>query len=991
MGKEKKMKKITPLLILFFMMGTFAAAQEFGSIKGTVNDVDGTALPGVSVTLTSSKIVTMTAVTSDRGNFRFLTLPVADDYTLKLELPGFKTHVQENIVVSFGIDVTIDITMEMTALTEEVTVVAKNPVIDTKRARVGVNITEDMIMDLPTARNPWVLMSLIPGVLIDREDIGGNEAGQQSSYFGHGSKEDDNTWSLDGANITDNSAIGAAPAYINVSSYEELQINYGANDILSQTGGVQINLITKRGSNKYSGTFYLDVERNAWQADNVPQELVDIGYTAAGINRLYLYGANFGGPIVKDKFWFYGSWGVQDIDSLTLANTSDTTWLASGYLRLDYHITPSTRFNGFIQYDNKQKWGRYWYDATQQAADTVWNQDGPGYFYKGELEHMFGDVYLNAKAIYSDGGFYLHPLTEHTEDGSGNYLINQEEPEFYMYGNTDDYGTDRNQWNISLSGSYFVEGVLGGDHEFKFGVDYVTSTVTTYDLYEGNLVLNDYGEDLAMPTGEYWEIWLLRDYIVNYSFSRYSAFIQDTMTFGRLAINLGLRYDQEKSIVKETNIDASPWLPQYMPALSMDRFDTGIPSWKVFSPRLSLSYDLFGTGKDVIKLSVARYGSQSGFYLADFINPLGWTEIDLIWQDGYQNFVMGVADGRVQASELYGDDGLGNLQDPTDPDYWLWSSNVSTTLPVPATPTAVNAFDPDYNSPLLDEVTLSYEKELMTDFAARVEFFYKKYHNQTWTRYMDDTGALEPDSNYYVAGTEPTTGYDYYGRTTFYPYQYRTNHQEAYDQYLGAQLVWTKRLSNKWMMNGSFTYSDWKRHYEGEYVGLIDDVFASNVSLGLNNEEYFDGGVAAFESSGSGVEGIFVNSRWQFKLSGLYQLPYGINLSGVFQAREGYIKPTYVAGVDMIELGENSVYGSPDGGSKFGDDRLPAFWVLNFRLEKVFELSDNSRVILSADAFNVTNSAHSLKKETSIGSPNFDNDLRILNPRIFRFGIRFTF
>jgi hypothetical protein len=279
----------------------------------------------------------------------------------------------------------------------------------------------------------------------------------------------------------------------------------------------------------------------------------------------------------------------------------------------------------------------------------------------------------------------------------------------------------------------------------------------------------------------------------------------------------------------------------------------------------------------------------------------------------------------------------------------------------------------------------------MTDFATRIELFYKKYHNQTWTRYMDDTGDLEPDSNYYVAGTDPTTGYDYYGRTTFYPYQYRTNHQEAYDRYLGAQLVWTKRLSNKWMMNGSFSISDWKRFYKGEYVGLIDDVFADDVSLGLNNEEYFDGGVAAFESSGSGVEGIFVNSRWQFKLSGLYQLPHGINFSGVFQAREGYVKPTYVAGVDMIELGENSVYGSPDGGGKFGDDRLPTFWVLNFRLEKVFNITETSRVILSFDAFNITNSAHSLKKETSIGSANFDNDLRILNPRIFRFGIRFAF
>jgi len=351
-------KKITPFLILFFMVGIFAAAQEFGDIKGVVKDTEGAPLPGVTATLTGSKIVTMTMVSSDRGNFRFVNLPVADDYVLKLELPGFKTHVQENIAVSFGKDIILDITLEMAALSEEVTVVAENPVIDKKRVQVGVNITEEMIMDLPTARNPWVLMALIPGMLVDREDVGGNEAGQQSSYFGHGSKEDDNTWSVDGANITDNSALGAAPAYLNIASYEELQINYGVNDIASQTGGVQINLVTKRGGNKYSGTFYLDVERNAWQADNVPQDLKDEGYTAAGINRLYLYGANFGGPIVKDKFWFYGSWGVQDIDSLTLAATSDKTWLASGYLRLDYHLTSSTRVNAFIEYDNKQKWGR---------------------------------------------------------------------------------------------------------------------------------------------------------------------------------------------------------------------------------------------------------------------------------------------------------------------------------------------------------------------------------------------------------------------------------------------------------------------------------------------------------------------------------------------------------------------------------------------------------------------------------------------------------
>ena len=101
------------------------------------------------------------------------------------------------------------------------------------------------------------------------------------------------------------------------------------------------------------------------------------------------------------------------------------------------------------------------------------------------------------------------------------------------------------------------------------------------------------------------------------------------MTYGRLAINLGIRYDQEKSIVRDLNIPAALFLPQYLPAVKLDKFDPGV-SWKVFSPRLSVSYDLFGNGKDVVKVSIARYGSQSGNTIADFINPLGISEIDVI-------------------------------------------------------------------------------------------------------------------------------------------------------------------------------------------------------------------------------------------------------------------------------------------------------------------------------------------------------------------------
>jgi len=241
------------LITLFFMLflaANLASAQEFGSIKGEVTDADRLPLPGVTVTLTGNKIAPMTSVTSQGGVFRFVSLPVGSDYLLKFELSGFNTLTREALTVSFNRDVELDIVMQPATISEEVTVVGQAPVIDTKRAQVGENITQEMIMQLPTARNPWVLMSVIPGILVDREDVGGNEAGQQSYYYGHGSSSDDNTWNVDGANITDNSALGAAPAYLNVASYEEIQVNYGNNDVKSQTGGVQINLVSRRGGNK---------------------------------------------------------------------------------------------------------------------------------------------------------------------------------------------------------------------------------------------------------------------------------------------------------------------------------------------------------------------------------------------------------------------------------------------------------------------------------------------------------------------------------------------------------------------------------------------------------------------------------------------------------------------------------------------------------------------------------------------------------------------
>ena len=963
------MKRI--LLCCFLLLAFWAAVygQEFGAIKGTVTDREKTPLPGVAVTLAGLKIAPKSVATSEKGHFRFLSLPVARDYVLTLKLPGFNTLVREKLDVSYARDVVLDLVLEAVALAEEVTVVAKTPVIDPKRTQVGVNITNETIMSLPTARTPWTTLSLVPGMLMDSEDVGGSHSGQQYGFWGHGSNFEDTTWNIDGANITDNVAF-TAPAYLNVASYEELQINYGNNDIKSQTGGVQLNFITKRGGNKFSGMFWLDAEDKAWQAANMTPALKAAGYKSPGINKIYLYGASFGGPIVKDTAWFFGSYGIQDIDVFTLQGTTDKTWLASGYLNFDLQLTSHTKLSAYFGHDNKLQWGKG--DPAVQAPETLYNQDGPAYVMKGEIECTTGNLFLNLKALYINGRFHwITPGGARTADGSGAYTVLSFYPKYFLSGNNDEYRTLRKQLDINLNGNYFVENILGGDHEFKFGVDYVGSTTTSSDLYEANLILGYQGPASFLPTGQWWEAWLLRDFYGNYWFGRYSAFLQDTATFGRFTLNLGLRYDQEHSMVKNVNIPASPWLPQFMPAVKVDKIDPGV-KWKTFSPRLSLTYDLFGNGKDVFKISVARYGSQSGFNLAGFINSIGWTEIDLMWQDLNQ-------DGRVTADELFGFNWeTGELMDPTDPNGWSWySSTINPADPQDITP--LNRIDSHYRSPLTDELSVSYEKELFTDFASRLVLFYKKNHRGTWYKPMLADGTVATAANYKQLGTDPIVGSDYYDLDQYFPYSYLTNYGRSYQRYLAAELVLSKRLSHKWMMDASFTYAKWTQHWKGEF-------------LDPTNLPYFDGQEVApgFSRANywNGYSG--VNARWIFKVSGLYQLPWGISLSGVLTAREGYILADYVT-VYRPNLWNTPLFGKLDGGGKFGDRRLPDFWMLNLRMEKIFAITQSSSVALGVDAFNVTNSAVPLNRQTEITAPDFGRDNLVLNPRVFRFGVRFTF
>ncbi len=942
------MRKFVILVALLALVALPVMGQvRTGNIYGKVVDAaSGQPLPGVAITLTGNKIAPITAISSAEGNFRFLSLPPGT-YNIKAELQGFKTVVRKGIRLVAGADVNIVLKMEEGTIKQEITVTAAAPIVDTRKAQVGVNITKESLEELPTSRNPWVFLELAPGVLVDREDVGGNEGGQQSSYTGHGVGQGQSTWNVDGANITDPAAIGAAPAYLNMMGYEEFQVTIGAADIEYMTGGIHLNFISRRGGNKMSGLFYLFGEDERWQRDNVPDDLKAKGYTGNKVRTIYHYGANFGGPIIKDRLWFYVSWGVQDIGTYTLAGTSDDTWLESGYGKINFQLGSKHRAEFFVEYDNKKKWGRTAYGATQQAPETTWNQTGPGYIWKAESEHFFGNLMLNFKAIYTNGGFHLAP-----KGGLEPYCIFEFYPKFYVRGSFLDYQTDRNQWNIVLRGDYFKEAFLGGDHEFKFGIEYLDAIITTTTTWpHGGTILYKFGPDL----------WVAEANSVGYieaKYDRYSAYIQDIMNYGRLTINVGLRYDIETNKLNPGTVQGAEIMRDYIPDLDFAGSDVK-PDWKMFSPRLNLVYDITGDSKTLFKLALARYGSQGGINRAYFVNPINVRYIAYLWVD--RN-----GDGVVTEDELLG---YPNLS------WAIWYGGFD-----PANPTSTqtpNRFDPNYHSPYTYEAIASIEREIMPNLAVSIQGVYRRVVNQTWDMYIKsyDPLVLESKDDWVVAGYIPEIDKYYYTLSYYKPAgRYRTNHDKYYTDYKAIQLILNKRLSNRWMLNASFTYDDWRQHWEDEYFDPT-------------NKDFFDGGVVAPESGGSGIRGIYVNSRWMFKAAGLYQLPYDFNISFTLVAREGYVIPRYWYISDRGSgLGSVNVYYG-----KFGDTRLPTFWMLNLRLEKKWEIANLGRLYFSIDGFNITNNNMALKKEPRMNASNYMEVQRILNPTVFEFGIRFEF
>jgi len=982
--KEVRMKKLLTLLtaILLLTAGMSFAQVKYGRIDGKVTDNEGTPLPGVAVTLESDMFPLRTAVTSDTGEFAFRSLDLGF-YRLVFELPGFNKEIREQIKVAVGKTLGFNIAMTPATIEEEVTVTAQSPIVDTKKTGTAVNVTSEWLANIPSARDPWVILEQTAGVMVDRVNIGGSQSGQQSQFTARGDSGNNVMWNLDGLTITDQSALGATPMYWDFDAFEEMQITTGGADPSIQTAGIGLNFVTKRGGNKFRGqAYFYRTDQIPWidfQTSNVlgsglaeywqdkegfTEEEVLEAYPGDRINRMKDYGFEAGGPIIKDRLWFWGAWGVQDIKMFTAAGTADDTLLDNINFKLNAQLTGTTRAEVLYFYANKNKWGRG--AAVTRPAETTWDQDGPSNTYKVEFEHIFSDnFFMSLKAGTVDMWFSLTPkggvdtpttLSYDTGNWGGSYY-------WYM--------TTRPQYHVNLSGNLFVEDVLGGNHEFKFGAEWRDSNVTSMSSFGGNQVrttwsaMNNYWHyyGLGPTTTDSTAVWFVQGTNIDVHYKRYSAWMGDTFTTGRLTINLGLRYDYRYDSFNASILPALDLAPLLLPETRQEEVDKVI-KWSNLSPRVGFTYDLAGDGKTILRASAGIYYDQLGQFDAALQSVAYWREVDFYWHDAN-------GDNDVQTSELVG------YPDPG------WMTYFSDSYDPDDPTVSPKSIDPDLSAPKTLEAIVGLERELFPDFSLGANFIYRYMNNYTWTPYPGVTSA-----DWTVARTWDNAGYEdrYDGNAytaTFYELPFQrpagniyTNRPDYHQRFWGVEVTAIKRLSNRWMMNASFNYNDHRRYYDSP----------SSYQDPTNVEQY-NGEIMAYEMRGSGKTSIWTNARWQAKMTGMYQLPYGFNVSAFFTIREGFPVPVRLR---TGYRGDGTGRAYPLVG-QFGEHRLPTFWLADFRIEKVIPIADYGTISIMADIFNLFNNNTVLGREPNINRPNGYQPLEIVNPRAFRLGVRFRF
>jgi hypothetical protein len=940
-----------------------------GSISGTVTDEQKAVLPGVTVTVQGSDR-TLNAVTDESGRFRFLNQPPGT-YTVTIELAGFAKVVREGIVVAVGREADLPVQLRLASVAETITVTGESPLVDTKVTGTATNFTTDELTKIPTSRDPFALMRSVPGVLVDRVNIGGNETGQQSNFASKGTRPQDASWTMDGIEITDMAATGASPSYFNFDNFEEIQVSTAGNDIKSRTGGMGLNLVVKRGTNSFNGTVRGYFDNDAMESSNVPDELKATGVTpdtADHNEQISDYGFDVGGPIIKDKAWFYASYSIQDVRLVRRAGALvDRTVLKNPTAKLNWQATKSDMvsflfFDGFKIKDGRSPGVT---GIVFDAPTATFHQDNSytdfplhGLWKIGD-DHTFGsNLFVSANYGYYNTGFILDP-TGGLEMQAGRDFITAT-----SYGSVSQGDNVRPQKVVNVNAQSFTTR-MGGSHDIKFGVGYRTTDAIASTIWPGNGIL-------ANARAGNFQAQVFREGKGGNRANYLNFYVGDTIAFDRMTVDLGLRFDRQDGEALPSETKANPAFPTLVPGIVFAGYKTPF-TWNNFSPRAGITFALDAERKTVARASYSRYAGQLNTGTVGVMNPSSAAgSASYRWVDTN-------GDHFAQASEV-------NLNE------FISAAGGFN----PANPTAVtsaNVLDPDLKAPRTTSVVIGFDRELIPNLAFTTNYSY----TQTSDLFGNFTGTITPRVGVTLADYTPGSGVTGtlqdgtpYDVATWIPNQaavnaggngfLTTNVPGFTTAYHGIEVGITKRLSNRWMSRVGFSWNDATEHFDGP-EGMID---VNGNPTPTATEPLKNGGQFAPQSGGSGSGTIYINAKWQFNANAMYQGPWKLELSANVFGRQGYPFPIVRSGTTAA-LGADSaisVLVSPE----IDTFRHPNLWNTDLRVARQFG-SDRLRVRAIFDLFNVLNANTALVRVNNITSTNFNALAQNLSPRIARVGV----
>lgn len=717
------------------------AQRTTGDIRGLVTDESGAVLPGVTVTLKGRGVAgAPTTVTNEAGIYRFPNL-TPGSYDITVELAGFSTSSQTGIQVALGGTAEVNVQLKVSTQSETITVVADTPVVDTTTTQVATNYSREWVENAPVRRFTFFdLINAAPGVSPS------TSTSSRSQSFGSATNE--NMYLLDGTDFTA-PLTGAAWPWPNTDAIEEVQIlSLGAPADYGNLAGAVFNVVTRQGSNTFHGDANFYFQNQSLTGRNTTEAQDDgLPYNRDEFKDMT---AQLGGPIMKDKFWFFGSFQYQK-DADSQPGTDPASPARSSAKRYFYKLNFQVNQDNRLQFQTHDDFYRIPGRATANTApSTIGVETGhnpsPGLLWTSVinpstvLEARYSGFYGVDHGDPLDGGPRVARRFNDLDTGQITGGI------YSWY--------DGKSAKTAFSGKLtkYADSFMGGSHDFKLGVQYNSG------LGEYTYGLNDYIYTYgSTPAYGYTQL----PYTQGGRMKAIGVFVDDTYQVGRATLNIGVRYDDSKAYFAAQDLLDANGNATGAQSPAVDE----VFRWRAISPRFGVNFKVTDSGSALLKAHYGRY--YRGIVTGEFDNTTPSIS------------------ARYLFSGLYSAAGV-----PLDQE--LVSDN--STLSV----------DPDLKNPYTDQFIVAWEQQAGADLGFSVNFVHKRSERQTAYPDVGGTYALVPYSA--PAGANVSQVYQLTSGTASRQFRL-SNDDRMFSRYSGVQFEIKKRMSNRWQANAGVTLS----------------------------------------------------------------------------------------------------------------------------------------------------------------------------------------